>query len=72
VKIFEGMEAYVFSLPEKQKSETNDNITICVFKLHSRLMGHLDALISFLLTKRFHLDQNGPKIQKAEKHQDRI
>jgi hypothetical protein len=72
VSIFAGMEALVFNLPEEQQSETDTSVTARVFHLHSRLMGHLDALISFLSTKRFHLDQNGPETQKAEKHRDRI
>jgi hypothetical protein len=35
-------------------------------------MGHLDALIAFLLTKQFQLDTNGPEKHKAEKHRDRL
>jgi hypothetical protein len=72
VAIFYGMESYVLSLPEEHKGETDDNITTRVFELHSRLMGHLDALIAFLSTKRFQLDTNGPEKQKAKKHRDRL
>jgi hypothetical protein len=72
VKIFDGMQSYVFGLPEEQQREADGIMTARVFELHSRLMGHLDALISFLSTKRFHLDRNGPEKQQAEKHRDQL
>jgi hypothetical protein len=72
VEILDVMESYVVSLPEEQKCETDDTITARVFHLHMRLMGHLDGLISYLSTRRFHLERNGPEKQKAEKHRDRL
>jgi hypothetical protein len=70
VEIFYGMESYVLSLPEEHKGEMEGIITTHLFKLHSRLMGHMDALIVFLQTKQFYLDRDGPKKRKAEKYQD--
>jgi hypothetical protein len=71
-KIFDGIQSYVFGLPEEQQHEVDGIITAPVFELHLRLTGHSDALISYLSTKRFHLDRNGPKKQQAEKHRDRF
>jgi hypothetical protein len=49
--IFDGMQSDIFGLPEEQQHEVDGILTAYVFELHSRLTGHLDALISFLSTK---------------------
>ena len=70
-EIIEAIKAYILELPVAQKLE-RDDVTFEMLDLHRRLLGHLDAFISFLKAPRFTIAMNGSEYEKAEKHRDRF
>jgi hypothetical protein len=69
-EIILDLQEFVLGLPPDQKRETDDNATRNMFELHRQLMGHIDAVISFLRTKRFHLSHDSMEVAalNADKH----
>jgi hypothetical protein len=66
--IFAEIERYITGL--ESKNEPDDNITIDMLEVHRRLLGHVDAYISFLKSERFTVDEDGLEYEQAEAHRD--
>jgi hypothetical protein len=71
-EIITDFKEYILLLPNDQKREKDDDATEEMFELHRQLLGHIDACISFLRTKRFRLPIDSPQVAIAEKHEKRL
>jgi uncharacterized protein YeaC (DUF1315 family) len=67
-KIIEAFQKYVLTLPDIQKRERDDKVTKHMFEMHRRLLGHVDAGLSFLHTERDEIDIDAPEVAVAERH----
>ena len=67
VEFADLLSEYVVST--ESKNDTNEKIVMTI-QIHCRLLGHLDALFSFLRTPRFHTDSK--IIDHLRKHRDHV
>jgi hypothetical protein len=67
-EILMGIQKYILVLPEAQKLERDDAVTLEMLNLHRRLLGHLDAFISFLKANRYTIDMEGEEYNSVEEH----
>jgi hypothetical protein len=70
--IFAEIVRHVIDLAPESKNEPDDNVTIAMLDVHRRLLGHVDACISFLKSERFTVDKDGVEHEQAEAHRDRF
>ena len=52
------------------KNQQDDNVTIEMLEVDKRLLGHVDASISFLKAEQFTAAEDEPEYEQAEKYRD--